>query len=270
MSKGIPIVQILAFVLLTVLFAMGPTCPKNGSGYDVAECGNGVAEEGEDCDTTDYRAETCATLNHGDGEVGCLNCMWDFSQCSLPTSNSCNNGVAEPGEDCDAPDLRDQTCASLYHGDGLLNCSDCRWNLGSCHGTCGVPLIQPLDFNDTRGAASLSVGASDGKTYCKTNSGELNYPGQLVFRSDGTGRGMMEQLEDTQYCSSRKSGHRVVSVQGGEIESYQEEPLTIYDFTYPIGQDVTVKTVYVCYGVSITIVINVTDGVLTVKSVVYN
>ena len=64
---------------------------------DQAECGNGIVDLGEDCDPG-YPAgslpETCETLGHGPGALGCPTvydsassaflCLWDTSQCAAP------------------------------------------------------------------------------------------------------------------------------------------------------------------------------------------
>ena len=271
MSKGTVIVQILAFLLLTVLFAMGPACPKDSEGYSVSECGNGTAEEGEDCDTTDYRGQSCSDLHHGDGQVGCLDCMWDFSQCSLPTSTTCGDGTADAGEDCDGDALRNQTCESLYHGDGNLYCSTCRWDFSSCWGGCVVPLSQNWSPG-TPGSVSVNVGASDGEAYCDIMEEYYGYPGSIGFRSDGTGQAIVMPLSTGKGgsgCPSGQSGHKIISVEGGTVESSQDGGEIRYLFTFPLNQDVTIRVKYVCSGVNITIVVNANVSRLTVKSIKY-
>lgn len=62
---------------------------------DELECGNGVIDLGEDCDQDPYNmnaiipAETCATLGHGSGTLGCVTtpraCTWDTSGCTAKT-----------------------------------------------------------------------------------------------------------------------------------------------------------------------------------------
>jgi hypothetical protein len=71
----------------------------------------------------------CLTLGY---EAGVLSCAAD---CTLDTSSctSCGNGIAGPGEDCDAVDLGSQTCATLGFMGGTLACTAvCTFDTSSC------------------------------------------------------------------------------------------------------------------------------------------
>jgi hypothetical protein len=59
---------------------------------DQRECENGQIDVGEDCDpgaadegvAPNLGGQTCASLSHGDGTLGCDHfCQWDFSSCSI-------------------------------------------------------------------------------------------------------------------------------------------------------------------------------------------
>jgi hypothetical protein len=48
-------------------------------------CGDGIAECGEDCDGGDLAGETCSSLGHGSGTLGCDGmCSFDTSGCATP------------------------------------------------------------------------------------------------------------------------------------------------------------------------------------------
>lgn len=87
-------------------------------------CGNGVMDEGEQCDTNDFGDASCQML----GKVGNLTCT---SKCELDTTSCkaivCNhNGIKEDGESCDGEDFGGETCASVNAQKpyGQLGCTD--------------------------------------------------------------------------------------------------------------------------------------------------
>lgn len=91
----------------------GALCPE-----DCARCGNGIREGDEDCD---------------DGNANDLDtCKND---CTLPF---CGNGVVEFGgsEQCDGMNLNGYSCQDFGYGQGVLACSDCRFDMTDCS-TCG-------------------------------------------------------------------------------------------------------------------------------------
>jgi hypothetical protein len=48
----------------------------------IAVCGNGVVEQGEQCDRGNTAGYTCDSLGHGKGELQCdSSCSFDFSSC---------------------------------------------------------------------------------------------------------------------------------------------------------------------------------------------
>ncbi len=96
-------------------------CRRFDSGV---QCGNGVAEEVEECDGADLRGLTCADLG-GSGELRCRpQCDLDRKSCSGVVGND----RLEKGEACDigvpvgSEDVGGASCASLGYGDGTLGC----------------------------------------------------------------------------------------------------------------------------------------------------
>lgn len=84
-----------------------------------AMCGDGVLNEGEECDGDQFSVEDCAALDWDGGELGCNQelCVLDTSGCT-GGEPPCGDGVRGPGEACDMEDFGDQTCESLHQGEG--------------------------------------------------------------------------------------------------------------------------------------------------------
>ena len=86
---------------------------------DEMQCGNGMIDPGEDCDqygtSTIIPADTCVTLGHGQGTIGCTTtpraCTWDTSGCAAKTCTEYGastirlRNVASPADD-DVLDFR--------------------------------------------------------------------------------------------------------------------------------------------------------------------
>jgi hypothetical protein len=87
-----------------------------------SNCGNGVADAGEDCDGADLGGQTCEDLGFASGSLSCSGaCTFDTSACS-----NCGNGTIETGEACDGSNLGGQTCQSQGFTGGTLACDvDC-------------------------------------------------------------------------------------------------------------------------------------------------
>ena len=46
-----------------------------------AECGNGIIEEGEECDGSDFGTDSCSTYGYNSGSLTCSSCTIDTSSC---------------------------------------------------------------------------------------------------------------------------------------------------------------------------------------------
>ena len=132
-------------------------------------CGNGVINEGEQCDGTALNGATCATVK-GSGSTGELLCNdtctgYDSSRCSS-VATMCGNNRRDGNELCDGNDLNNATCASVVGkgSTGTLACND------SCSGyetkectaavTCGNNKIdgnELCDGSDLNNATCASV-----------------------------------------------------------------------------------------------------------------
>ena len=55
---------------------------QDGGGGGGADCGNGVLDDGEQCDGVELDGQTCVSLQHADGDLGChADCTLDESGC---------------------------------------------------------------------------------------------------------------------------------------------------------------------------------------------
>ena len=143
-------------------------------------CGNNIAEDGEECDGSDFREKTCSDFEEFvDGNLTCSQCSFDKSECLECTEQdlslcadgqicpngrcvdpdhvvTCGDELAENPEECDGSDLRWKTCAN-FDGfvDGTLKCNACSYDTSECV-EC---------TND-----SHCANRDDGKTHCESNA----------------------------------------------------------------------------------------------------
>lgn len=112
--------RLYAVSVAALLLLLLPSCSSSGTVTNLARCGNGVVDGGEECD---------------DGNT------IDSDACtSVCRSATCGDAVAYDGvEDCDRFDLNGQTCRSfgLSDGAGGLTCGQtCTFDTSGC----GAPL----------------------------------------------------------------------------------------------------------------------------------
>ena len=101
---------------------------------DEPVCGNGIIEEGEECDTVIQDDELLCSFygDYNKGNISCSSCKIDLSSCSketVPVENPepvCGNGIKEDGEDCDDgnnvnTDLCTNLCTLPKCNDGILS-----------------------------------------------------------------------------------------------------------------------------------------------------
>jgi cysteine-rich repeat protein len=125
-----------------------------------ASCGNGVEEEGEECDdgnddNSDTCLSTCVLASCGDGYVGpgegCDdgNMLDDDACTSMCTLASCGDGITQASEECDDGDVDNSdsclsTCTNASCGDGFIHdgfedCDDANpSNADDCLDSCVV------------------------------------------------------------------------------------------------------------------------------------
>lgn len=96
-----------------------------------AICGDGVAEDAEQCDAPDLTGATCTSIGEAftGGTLGCT------AQCTFETSSctTCGNGIVEAGEQCDGDNLNGQSCSSQGFDGGPFSCNaSCQISTAQC------------------------------------------------------------------------------------------------------------------------------------------
>ncbi len=94
-------------------------------------CGDGIIQEGEDCDASDMGTGTCQSLGFDTGRLVCgTTCKYDTNLCV----KRCGNGVLDLGEACDG---------TL----GVMACTT--WGFNACTDTCTIDtrrcVVQPFE-----------------------------------------------------------------------------------------------------------------------------
>ncbi len=137
----------------------------------LATCGNGIVNDGEECDGQELGGRTCLTeTGLAEGELTCTSsCQVDTSGC-----HQCGNGIIEAGEECDGEELGGKTCQSeVGVSDGLLACTaTCQVDTSGCHG-CGNGVLEAgeecdgQDFGDK--TCMSEAGLPDGDLTCTSS-----------------------------------------------------------------------------------------------------
>lgn len=116
-----------ALLLLPIVFA---GCRGGGTRTidpppAMPKCGDGVLDEGEDCDGSNLNGQTCLTQGF---EAGQLTCGADCKFAKTLCTKRCGNGTIDPGEVCDG-DAGVPRCATW----GVTQCSDsCALDTSNC------------------------------------------------------------------------------------------------------------------------------------------
>jgi len=106
--------------------------PQQNSGI---VCGNNIAENGEACDGSDLRGNSCYSLGYNSGTLGCENdCnSFDTGNCVSISNPVCGNGILEGGEECDGSNLNGKSCVLEGYASGTLKCdSNCGFDYSGC------------------------------------------------------------------------------------------------------------------------------------------
>ncbi len=131
---------------------------SNCIGLQPGVCGDGVINEGEQCDGTNLDGMDCSSFDtFTTGQLTCTNdCFINTANCVRPVS--CHDGIIDPGEECD---FNDYTGDPIF-GSGTDSCTDFGYDTGNliCTQNCQISL-------DNCGSCSI---AADG--CCTGNQGD--------------------------------------------------------------------------------------------------
>lgn len=179
-------------------------------------CGNGVLDNGEDCDGGEFAGlypSRCAELGfNGGGSAACRpDCTIDYGPCR--EAGVCGDGVFTPGfEQCDGQDFGDTTCLSLGFAGGDLRCTAaCRTDTAACE-RCGDGVLQPghgeLVEVDTETCAQQGFfGGLAVTDDCRTASFEFCGDYRLLTRGDGLSSPLiLMEADDTVWLSGLVQG----------------------------------------------------------------
>lgn len=144
------------------------TCAADCSALDtsgcapLAECGNGLLEDGELCDDVELGDETCADQGFDAGELACADdCTFDVTGC---VNFSCGDGQINGLEACDGAQLPDgASCADAGFGAGEVGCTDnCVLDFTNCCGDGGLGDAEVCDGAALDGQTCQTQGDFDG------------------------------------------------------------------------------------------------------------
>jgi hypothetical protein len=116
-------------------FADGGASSQGGStpvGGAPSDCGNGVIDEGEECDGEELGDTRCTDLDYAGGDLGCRStCEFDTADC---LETLCGNDLIDDGEECDNKNIGSATCISAGFAGGTLECDTdaCAVDTGGC------------------------------------------------------------------------------------------------------------------------------------------
>ena len=190
-----------------------------------AQCGDGVIDASEICDTDTLSQQSCAGLGYTKGTLACsAACDYDESDCT-----TCGDGVAEGNdvssigyEMCDGTDFRSATCTNLGHAAGVLRCTNlCTINTDDCVGEnpCGNGY---LDAGEECDDATANTDAPNVAGACRTDCMLQGCGDNIVDNLLGEQCDTGHNLSDTPDalcrtdCTLRRCGDGVTDPQSNE------------------------------------------------------
>ena len=168
-------------------------------------CGNGIVDDGEQCDSGDLNGESCSSRGYDGGTLACASdCTIDESACTL-----CGNGVRESGEACDGSDLGGASCSDQSCTGGAPTCTaSCSIDFSACSGcpTCDNDGVCE-DGEDCDGCPNdciAGAGATCGDGVCNAADGEdcINCAADCRGRQNGN--------PSNRYCCGAGGGQNPV------------------------------------------------------------
>ncbi len=163
LSNGL-VRMILVGLLVPAMFS---ACSgDDAAGTQPSLCGNGVVDDGEECDGTALGDATgCEGLGYYGGTLGCRSdCTYDTEECRA--WGRCGDGIIQEvaGEQCDLLNIGGHTCTQFGYSGGSLRCDEgCRFEFSECDGipsTCGNGVVDDGEECDDGAANSAAPNAS--------------------------------------------------------------------------------------------------------------
>lgn len=173
-----------------------------------ATCGNGIVEQGEQCDST-LGGKTCSDFGFTGGTAGasgtlsCNNCTFNTSACT-GTSGTCGDGILNKGEQCDTSNYIFSNCAA-FNGiftSGSLGCTRCIYDTTQCiaRSSCNNGIFDAGEECDSgiKNATCRLFDSFSGGTLTCTNSCWYN-TSQCIIAQPECGDGLLDAGENCDY-----------------------------------------------------------------------
>ncbi len=177
-----------------------------GSG---AFCGDNVINPGEQCDGNLGGFDCSDFDDFTGGNLNCVNCMLDTSECTGGIAGVCGDEVINTGEQCDG-DLDSFDCSDFddFTG-GNLNCVNCMLDTNECTGgpgdLCGNGI---LELDEDCYSCPDDAGCSGSEIcYISDGVGECNiYDGTPAGSCNEDGICQLEESCDCSDCEGEQDG----------------------------------------------------------------
>ncbi|MDO8498234.1 MAG: carboxypeptidase regulatory-like domain-containing protein [bacterium] len=148
-NKKIFLLLVLFFSVFLIPFSFNVKDTEAGSTSSVnttvkvGVCGNGIADNGEDCDNGDLQGETCTSLGYSGGDLVCdISCSFDTSSCTVPTIDSADTPPEDVTSILPAGYFTIPLTASIISTPSLTTTAELTINIPSSGGTSSIVLPQ--------------------------------------------------------------------------------------------------------------------------------
>lgn len=151
-----------------------PTNPNDPNSFP-NPCGNGVLDDGEECDGPDLAGQDCEGLGFDEGRLACgADCTFNTGGCRNEGDGFCGDGLINGVEACDGDRLLGRTCLTQGFTGGTLVCAeDCTLDTSGCvrdgDPVCGDGVRtgdEQCDGAFVAGESCESLGAGTGTLGC--------------------------------------------------------------------------------------------------------
>ena len=207
-----------ALFLVALFCAIGPTWScrfdpvARVSDRDASSsCGNGVLDQGEECDGADLGGQSCQNRGYVGGDLACsADCHLDYSGCTVPPD--CGNGRLDDNEECD--DENTQTGDGCSAGCQVESGWECRGTPSTCTPVCGDNTTvgsEICDGTDLQTETCVTQGFAGGILVCKPDCTGFDTSGCTLC-----GNGI---LDENEACDDSNSGDGDGCSAGCQVES---------------------------------------------------